>query len=88
MGECKRHTPADLHPEKTQNPLNKRLGTALGPIWKVAYNLAPTGIRSPDRPSRHCTYYAISAHIIFIFAYISYIILQTIVVFLSILNDV
>jgi len=25
---------------------------APGPVWTVAENLAPTGIRSPDRPAR------------------------------------
>ena len=38
-----RHAPAALPPGKTRYPLRRRLG---------AENLAPTGIRSPDRPAR------------------------------------
>jgi len=33
-------------------PIVKEAGWALGPVWTGAENLAPTGIRSPDRPAR------------------------------------
>ena len=36
-----------------------RLGGALGPVWAGAENLAPTGIRSPDRPARSQSLYRI-----------------------------
>ena len=33
---------------------------ALGPVWTGAENLAPTGIRSPDRPARSELKYRLS----------------------------
>jgi hypothetical protein len=33
-------------------PIVKEAGWAPGPVWTGAENLAPTGIRSPDRPAR------------------------------------
>ena len=47
-----RHTPAALSPGKTRHTLYRRLDGAPGPVWTDAENLAPTGIRSPDRPAR------------------------------------
>ena len=45
-------------------PLGKRPGThciggwvATGPVWRGAENLAPTGIRSPDRSARSKSLY-------------------------------
>jgi len=38
-----------LPPGKTRYP---EVGWAPGPVWTGAENLAPTGIRSPDRPVR------------------------------------
>ena len=35
-------------------------GWTLGPVWTGAENLAPTGIRSPDRPARSQTLYRLS----------------------------
>ena len=35
-------------------------GWALGPVWTGAENLAPTGIRSPDRPARSQSLYRLS----------------------------
>ena len=35
-------------------------GWAPGPVWKVAENLAPTGVRSPDRPARSESLYRLS----------------------------
>ena len=32
-------------------PIVQEAGWAPGPVWKGAENLAPTGIRSPDRPA-------------------------------------
>ena len=52
LGGCKSHVPAALPPGKSRCPLNKRLGAASEPVWRGAYNLAPTGIRSPDRHGR------------------------------------
>ena len=47
-----RHAPVTLPSKKTQYPLSRRLGGPPGPVWVGAENLAPTGIRSPDRPAR------------------------------------
>jgi len=41
-----------LPPGKTWYSLYRRLGGPPGPIWTAAENLAPTGIRFPDRPAR------------------------------------
>ena len=41
-----------LPPGKTRHPLYWRLGGAPGSVWTGAENLAPTGIRSLDRPAR------------------------------------
>ena len=45
---------------KTRYPLNRRLGGAAGPVWTGAENLAPTWIRSPDRPARSQSLYQLS----------------------------
>jgi hypothetical protein len=45
------HAPAALPPGMTRYPLYRR-GWAPGTVWTGAENLAPTGIRSPDRPAR------------------------------------
>ena len=47
-----RHAPATLPLGKTRYPLCRGLGGGPGPVWTGAENLAPTGIRSPDRPAR------------------------------------
>jgi hypothetical protein len=50
-GQC--HGPAAPYsPGKTRYPLYRRLVGPSGPVWTGAENLAPTGIRSPDRPAR------------------------------------
>jgi len=41
-----------LPPGQTRYPLLQKAGCAPGPVWTGAENLAPTGIRSPDRPAR------------------------------------
>jgi hypothetical protein len=39
-------------PGKDPLPIIQGAGWASGPVWTGAENLAPTGIRSPDRPTR------------------------------------
>ena len=39
-------------PGKDPVPIVQEAGWAPGPVWTGADNLAPTGIRSPDRPAR------------------------------------
>ena len=46
-----RHAPAALPPGKTRYPLYRRLGGTQGRSGQVR-KISPTGIRSPDRPSR------------------------------------
>jgi hypothetical protein len=38
-------------------PIVLEAGRAPGPVWTGAENLAPTGIRSPDRPARSQSLY-------------------------------
>jgi hypothetical protein len=46
-------TPRPLFtPGKDQLPIVQEAGWAPGPVWTGVENLAPIGIRSPDRPSR------------------------------------
>ena len=47
-----RHAPATFTPGKDPVPIVQKAGWAPGPVWIVAENLAPTGIRSLDRPAR------------------------------------
>ena len=52
-----RHAPAALPLGKTRYPLYRRLGGGgPGSVWTSAENLAPTGIRSPDRPAVASSY--------------------------------
>jgi len=45
-------TPRPLFtPEKNPVPIVQEAGWAPGPVWTGAENLAPTGIRFPDRPA-------------------------------------
>jgi hypothetical protein len=46
-----------LPPEKDPVPIVQEAGWAPGPVWTGAENLAPTGIRSPDRPARSQSLY-------------------------------
>ena len=56
-----RHAPAALLPGKeTRYPLYRRLGGPQGRSGRDAENLAPTGIRSPDRPARSESLYRLS----------------------------
>ena len=47
-----RHAPAALYPGKNPVPIVQEDGWAPGPLMTGVENLAPTGIRSPDRPAR------------------------------------
>ena len=57
---CQRHAPAAVYPTKDPVPIVQEAGWAPGPVWAVAENLAPTGIRSPDRPARNQSLYQLS----------------------------
>jgi hypothetical protein len=46
-----------LLPGKDPVPIVQEAGWAPGPVWTGAENLAPTGIRSPDRPPRSRSLY-------------------------------
>jgi hypothetical protein len=47
-------------PGKDPVPIVQGAGWAPGPVWPCAKNLAPTGIRSPDRPARSQLLYRLS----------------------------
>ena len=47
-------------PGKNPVPIVQEAGWAPGPVWTGAENLAPTGIRSPDRPARSQSLYRLS----------------------------
>jgi hypothetical protein len=47
-------------PRKDTVPILQEAGWALGPVWTDAENLAPTGIRSSDRPPRSQSLYRLS----------------------------
>jgi len=47
-------------PGKDPVPIVQEAGWAPGPVWTGAENLAPTGIRSPDRPARSQSLYRLS----------------------------
>src|SRR5215472_14194103 len=55
-----RHAVAALPPGKTRYPLCRRLGGPQGRSGRVRKNLAPTGIRSPDRPAHSQSLYRLS----------------------------
>jgi hypothetical protein len=55
-----RHDPAAFTPGKDPVPIVQEAGWAPGPVWIVAENLAPTGIRSPDLPARSESLYRLS----------------------------
>jgi hypothetical protein len=44
-------------PGKDPAPIVQEAGLAAGTVWTSAENLAPTGIRSPDRPARSQSLY-------------------------------
>ena len=49
-----------LHPGNDPIPFVQEAGWAPGQVWTGAENLAPTGIRSPDRPARNQSLYRLS----------------------------
>ena len=54
-------TPRPLFtPRKDPVPIVQEAGWAPRPVWTGAKNLAPTGIRSPDRPARSQSLYRLS----------------------------
>jgi hypothetical protein len=54
-------TPRPLFtPGKDPVPIVREAEWASGPVWTGAENLVPTGIRSPDRPSRSQSLYRLS----------------------------
>ena len=54
-------TPRPLFaPGKDSVPIVQEAGWAPGPVWTGVENLAPTGIRSPDRPARSQSLYRLS----------------------------
>jgi hypothetical protein len=52
-----RHASAAFTPGKDPVPFVHEAGWASGPVWTGAENLAPTGIRSPDRPDHSKSLY-------------------------------
>ena len=47
-------------PGKDPVPIVQEAGWVPGPVWTGAENLAPTRIRSPDRPARSESLYRLS----------------------------
>ena len=52
MVRSQRHAPAVLYPGKDPIPIVQEAVLAPWPVWTDTENLAPTGIRTPDRPTR------------------------------------
>jgi hypothetical protein len=67
---CQRQAPVALLPKRNLVPIVQEAGWAPGLVWTDAKNIAPTEIRSPDRPARsrpvasRYTKWAIPAHIL------------------------
>ena len=55
-----RHALAALYLGRDPVPIVQEAGWAPGPVWTGVENLAPTGIRSPDRPARSQSLYRLS----------------------------
>jgi hypothetical protein len=53
-------TPGRFTLGKDPVPIVQEAGWAPGPVWTCAKNLAPIGIRSPDRPARSQSLYRLS----------------------------
>jgi len=61
MGWVVNATPRPLYPwEIDPAPIVQEAGWAPWPVWMNAENLAPTGIRFPDRPARSESLYLLS----------------------------
>jgi len=54
------HAPAASTPGKDPVPIVQEAEWAPGPVWTGTENLAPTGIRSADRPARSQSLYGLS----------------------------
>jgi hypothetical protein len=54
------NTPRPLYLRNDPVPMVQAAGGAPGPVWTCATNLAPTGIRCPDRPPRRQSLYGLS----------------------------
>ena len=54
------HAPAALPPGKNPVPIVQEPRWPPGSVWTGAENLAPTGIRFPDRPARSESVYRLS----------------------------
>jgi hypothetical protein len=52
--------PGRFTPGKDPVPIIQEAGRAPGPVWTCEKNLAPTGIRSPDRPAHSQLLYRLS----------------------------
>ena len=52
--------PGRFTPGNDPVPIVQEAGQAPGPVWTGAENLAPTGIRSPDRPAGSESLYRLS----------------------------
>ena len=52
--------PGRFTPKKVQVPIVQDAEWAPGPVWTDAENLAPTGIRTRDRPARSESLYRLS----------------------------
>ena len=55
MGCVVKATHRPLYPQ--ERPIVQKAGWVPGQVWTGAENLAPTGIRSPDRPARSKSLY-------------------------------
>ena len=56
-GETSALRPGPFYPGKVPVPIVQGAGWAPGPVWAGAENLAPTSIRTPDRPARNQSLY-------------------------------
>ena len=52
--------PRPLYPREWPGTIVQEAGWAPGPVWTGVENLAPTGIRTPDRPARSGSLYRLS----------------------------
>jgi len=50
--EGESHASAALPPRNRPGTIVQEAGWSPGPVWTDTENLAPTGIRSPDKPAR------------------------------------
>ena len=60
VGGCSTPSPSRFNPGKDPERIVQEAGWASRPVWTGAEHLAPTGIRSPDRPARSESLYLLS----------------------------